>query len=495
MTNRQRAIFMAWIIPMIFLLVIPFATNDLAGWIALGRYFLDHHEILRNDIFSVLPTEPLVYPSWGVSVIYAWIYQWGGLKSVCLLHLIVLIAILHLVYSCSISNLKNPTNRIARWSTYVFWIVGVALFEARPNMVALVPLIIGYNLISRIKTPSDLRPKLVLQLCLTNIFWVNIHGSFILLEAMLVWKTFFLFIDSVTDRSNSEPKNKALYLLWIRSALSVAIVSLTSLINPFTYRVFPYIFETVQKSKDRFISEWIPTTPWMTFPIGFLYFVLLAALVILLIKRSKKNDFWRFFSSPFFPIVFTGLGAIRNAALPFILLLPALKEAGFLDSRDKISGDSDLPKLSNIFKVAPFLLLFVLSFPEFKNKALFFLPLDIKTTFDDSVLFHTANKIRATGRTCPIFNDWKVGSFLMLKLPNKIYLDFRNIIYSDQDFKTYVEALAARPHWEEFLDQYHACFAIVDKEFSPDLVTALNNNKSWRPMGEENGYAAYERLY
>jgi hypothetical protein len=493
MTNRQRAIFMAWITPMIFFLIIPFSVIDLLGWIAHGRYLLEHHQLLRNDIFSVFPTKPLVYPSWGISVIYAWIYQWGGLTTVCVMHLAVLAAILQVVYSHSISTLSNPANRIARWSTYIFWIVGAALFDTRPNMISLLPFAMAYVLISKIKKLSDLRPKLIFQLCLINIFWVNVHGSFVLLEAMLGWKLFFLFIDSLNNAD--EEKNRIVQA--IRPLFSMAIVGMTSLINPFTYQVFPYVLETVEISKRRVISEWAPTAPWGTFPIGLLYFLLLATVIVLIFKYRNKESFWKFLSSPFLLVTFNGLTAIRNAALPFIVLLPALKEAGLLDREDQsvsYSKDSELPKFSNIFKVAPFILLLILSFPSIKAKALFFLPADKKATFDDSALFETAAKIRASGKTCPIFNDWKVGSFLMLNLPNKIFLDFRNIIYSDEDFDTYLSALKAGPHWEDLLNRYQACFAVVDKKYSKDLVTALQGDKAWRRIGDESGYAAFERL-
>jgi hypothetical protein len=480
MTHRQRALFMAWIIPMIFILLRPYSVIDLAGWIAHGRYFLDHHELLRNDIFSVLPTAPLVYPSWSISIIYAWIYRLGGLTTVCMAHFLLLMVLLQIIYSHSIATLSNPTNRIARFSTYAFWLGVAALFGERPSTVALLPLLLAFLEISKIKKLSDIRPNLVFNLCFINIVWVNLHGSFILLSLMFAWKAFFLLV--------GERKMAG----FLKSAIALICIVASSLLNPFTYQVFPYILETMQKSRGRMILEWNSTTPFASIPTGPLYFLLVIAVVVVLARRVGKPGFWSFLSSPFFLLMLNGFSAVRNAALAFVVLLPAMKQEGFLDREDKAPAQ-DLPKLSNIYKVAPFVLLLILSLPALKARALFFIPEEKRAVFDNSVLFKTAETIRATGKTCPIFNDWKVGSFLMLTLPNKIFVDSRNIIYSDEDFKNYVDALKAKPNWESYLSTHHACFAVLDKEYSSELIAALQSNKGWHSLGEENGYAVFER--
>ena len=51
-----------FLLPLFYYLSLPIAVGDLAVWVAHGRYILEHGTILYRDVYSVLNTEPLVYP-------------------------------------------------------------------------------------------------------------------------------------------------------------------------------------------------------------------------------------------------------------------------------------------------------------------------------------------------------------------------------------------------------------------------------------------------
>jgi hypothetical protein len=468
---------MMGIIPLIFTVIGPFSAIDVAGWIAHGNYFLEHHTLLIHDIFSVLPTRPLVYPSWGIAVIYALIYRVSGLTAVCLFHSVLLCGLLALIYQKSILTLKNPTHLTARLAVYFVWLGAVNALGERPSMVALIPMLLAYLEIAQLKKSSDVTSKFLVKLCLINIVWVNIHGSFILLWLMFGWKTLFL---ALSDKKIA------------RLGLAHLFIGLSSLINPFTWRVFPYVWETMQMSHARLVPEWAPTTPGAHFPTGLLYFVLLPGAMVLVMKRFRRPGFLHLISSPFFVLLLNGLSAIRNATLPFVVLLPFMKENGFLKVGDEAQAQRERMSL-NLASALAFFAIFVLVLPPFKPMIARFLPPDRREIFDETAIPGITHAIEVSGRVCPIFNAPDLGSFLMLKLPNQIFLDSRNVIYTEAEFRDYDRASQAQPGWEQYLDRYHACFAVLSEAANAPLISALRASGGWTQALEEKGNVLFKR--
>jgi hypothetical protein len=501
---------MAWLIPLIFVVIGPYAVSDLAVWIAQGQYFLQHHQLLRNDIFSVLPTTPMVYPSWGISIVYALIYAGAervlgftasasllsrferthtSLVIVCLFHSLVLMYLLWIIYRASILKLVNPANPTARILTYTFWLGAYAAFGERPSMIALVPLVLAFLEIAKIEKLSDIKMRTIVHLSLINLVWVNIHGSFILLWLMLIWKSIGLFI--ATPRTEKRPG------AWQNLAIAHLSIFLSTLVNPFGIAVFPFILETMRRSQGRMISEWAPTTPWAHLPTSALYFGLLVGAGIFLRRRWGHPDFWLLTSNPFFLLLLNGLTAVRNSALPFVVLLPALQMAGLLERGDSVGvppdHSLDPPRPRNIYKLALFIFILISMLPNVKTKFAFLLPPHRREVFDDSAPFHLAEYISRSGKTCPIFNGWDVGSFLLFTLPNRIYFDARNIIYSDEQFLAYLKASQARPGWQAYLNQYGTCFAVLERGFDGPLILAMHSTSEWRFVTEDQDDLLFEK--
>ena len=413
MSHQRLTLVLLFLIPLIFVSFQAFSVGDLSVWIAHGLYFLRHHEILRQDVFSVLPTQPLVYPSFGISVLYALLYPYLGLSGVCFLHAIfVLPVILYLIYEQSIFNLKQPYSKKVRFSIFIVWLSTVSLFCERPSMIAIIPLLLSFKVITGIK--DEFSPKQLLQLGLINLIWANIHGSFILLPLLLGWKLFWLSLKRFKIRP---------WFFW-------ALILSTSFLNPFGEKIFPYILETARVSRLREISEWVAPkllTPY--FPVGLLYWSLLICIGVLIYRRSKQEQFVRFLSHPFFPVLILGMASIRNAGLSFILLLPFLYSIGYFDQKETETF-LETPKKNQLTFVF-FALLFVLSLSWIRVPLLQNLGMDKASAYDETATFKISHFIQSSGRTCPIFNAWELGSFFMLELPNRIFIDTRNIIYGE----------------------------------------------------------------
>lgn len=487
MSSRQLLLLVLWVLPLLYALTQPFSAIDLAGWVAHGRYFLDHHEILRHDIFSVLPTRALIYPSWGISIVYALVYRATDFLTVCLLHVAALGALLAILYRHSIVKLQGPPDRLAILAVCAFWLGSVQAFGNRPSEIALIPLALGYVWISEVKELSNITPKLISKLCVLNMIWVNIHGSFILLFLMLAWKCVFLAI--------SEQRQKPA-LKW--GMLALLAVGTSSFINPFTYRVFPYIFETSRISRERLLEEWLPTTPGGLFPVGLIFYALFAVMLVIVIRRfrqaSSSADFFAWFSTPFFLLLLSGFSGLRNAMLPFVVLLPFMAEKGYLRERVGVFKEWNQPKRSLLFVALPFLMLLVLAMPQLRTRIASSLHLELPEVYRADVVPRIAQDIRESGKNCPVFNSWSVGSYLMLQVPNPIFIDSRNIIYDAPEYDSYQRTLQGLPGWTSFLERYQTCFAVLNPSSEPRLVQAMQAmeaKKGWELRDRENGYLLF----
>jgi hypothetical protein len=473
------------------MLLRPFSAIDLAGWIAHGRYFLTHHEILRQDIFSVLPTRPLVYPAWGISILYALADRAGGFLAVCMLHVVALGVLLGILYWNSIARIQEAPNRVALLGICAFWLGSFQAFSDRPSEIALIPLALSYIWISEIKSPIDITPKLIFKLCILNVIWVNIHGSFVLLSLMLLWKVVFLLLSK-----RRENRDK---LTVFRSGLAVAGVVASSLMNPFNYRVFPYLFETSKLSRVRLLEEWQATKPWGLFPVGRMFYALFAVMVVIAIRKLRREkssvDFLAWFSSPFFLLLLDGFTAARNAMLPFVVLLPFMSEKGYLNGQPGSFKQWTQPHRIRLFATVPFLIVLILALPQFRTQVTSFFGASLPPVFEADVVPRIAKDIRDSGENCPVFNSWDVGSYLMLTVPNRIYIDSRNIIYDVEVYDSYQRALQGRPGWDQLLDRYQACFAVLNPMSEPGLIHAIEARKGWEFRDQENGYLLFARKY
>ena len=474
MSNRALVLTLAFLIPVLIAVSGPFSVSDLAVWIALGKYFIAHGELLRHDIFSVLPTSEMIYPSWGISLLYALIYQIGermsgnagGLLLVCLAHVLVALpALLWVIYRNSIFRISDPTQRRV-WVFLGLFILGTMdAFAPRPAMVALIPLVLAYTEISSIE--SEISWKKLLRLFLVGVVWVNMHGSFILLPILLAWRLLFVRI--------ALPKR----------LLALGLTTASLLLNPWHSRIFSYVIDTIQISKGRFFTEWEFPGVRSYFPTGLLFWIFVIYIVVVAFRsRRDLETRSRLLCSPFYPLLMNGALAIRNSTLAFAVALPFLHSNHLLAAPNGTRPGRESRRLNLIVVIFVCTALVALT-------ALY--PLGKRRIFNQSAPIKLTEKIRASGKTCPIFDDLEVGGFLLLELPNRIFIDTRNIIFSNQDLVQYFDVIRAVPGWDRYLDRYGTCFAVLSQENEAPLITAMTGSRDWKYVSEENGMLLFEK--
>ena len=91
-----------FVYPLIIALTFPVHFNDLGIWTALGMESIRTGHLVTIDTFSILPTVEMIYPAWGISLVYGAINlaaNENGIAWLNLFHKLVLVCFLLRVYS------------------------------------------------------------------------------------------------------------------------------------------------------------------------------------------------------------------------------------------------------------------------------------------------------------------------------------------------------------------------------------------------------------
>jgi hypothetical protein len=349
-----------------------------------------------------------------------------------------------------------------------FWGISIVFID-RPALLAIVPFILAFRILNK---RESLVGRDLAMLALLEILWVNLHGSWGLLPGMVLWRT--------SLRALQERRFYAFD--W----LAILLVVSATLINPFGFEVWDYLAETASISRQRNISEWEPTLFAREFLSQTVAYCLLALLVLWRALANWRSTRWW---SPFYALLILGFVAIRHTVWPFLSLLVYLREEDMLPlSQQREESRSFL----NTGIVSILVCLTMLLTPTVRTTILPYLPESKDTLFTSNAPATLAAIIRRENDPRPIFNQFEVGSFLIYALPNKIYVDTRNIIFSEADFRSYHAITRGEPAWDEALEKFGFGWVLVDANDCSGLLAKLGQSKRWIKRGQERSVVLYQ---
>lgn len=477
MDKQKFYYWLFYLLPILYFLSLPIATGDLAVWVAQGKYFFLHGNILRHDIYSVLSTSELVYPV-GICVVYGLIYSFSGLLGVSLFHKLILILISFIWHRLSLSKLKSTWTYPSILIIFLTWFGCSMFWVERPALVAMVPLLLSFIILQK---ETELTFRDIALLVLISIFWVNIHGSWPLLIMMYGWRELVRAI--ILKKSN----------VW-QQLVATFFLLLSILINPFGYKVFGYLFETAKLSRERHIDEWaLPSLLGPYAAQSGAYFILLLVFLIYAFYILKKSpeQFTKMLTSPFIPLVLFGISNIRNTALPFFVLIPFACE--FILSKGERDQNAERKSAFNLVIIVFLFFCIFLFLPMVKPYSESLLPESKRAVFDSSAPLLAVNFLNQTKDNDPIFNDWEYGSFLTLEQKHPIFIDTRNIIYGRVEFQEYLNVISAEKNIDLILQKYKIKYILLNRKIRNNLITKLNSSADWKSVLVDNETILYRK--
>lgn len=431
-----------FLLPLIIFLMGPYSVIDATLWINWGRQILEGG-FYAADSYSVLPTSPQVFPSWVPALLYALLDELGGLSLVMHFHHVMILPLFFLIYRQG--PLLQGSIGAGRYWLYLCWLGMIPAISERPAFLALFFPVLMYKWL---KERPDWK-------CVgLTLAWANFHGSFILGPIMIGWN---LLIRGLN--------RKASFSEWRFLLFSM----LVTLINPFGWRIYEYLYQTTVYSKARNIQEWQGWDFMAHFPIPLLWLLLVFGVLVFLFQKRKQENWWAILRDPFLPILALGPLGIRHTVLAFVLLLPFLARIRLL--RNKGNGRSSPVAMAvNGLLVA----IAILLLPPFKDRIANFLPDERRAVYEEAALFKTTRILAEASWDCPILNNWRYGNFLSYQLGEryKIFVDGRNTTFSQKVYAEYIEAISGMGILT-YVKKHGACLALLHRQVDAKAIQIL----------------------
>jgi len=446
--NWHWIFFLASLVLYIYLLSTPIMLTavDLGRHIANGReLLLGNYQILFENHYSfTMPRSNFVNHHWFFGVIVYVLDQTFGLASTQIFNMAVLSISFFLFFKLLMKNGGKTISSILAIIAIIFLSVRT---EIRPESIGFLFLLHSLWQISKITQQNKINKTLIALLIIQQLFWVNIHISFIFGIFL-----FFLFYGCSSFLSNPTLNNKTKSRLLF---LAITLI-LVSLINPNFVRglVAPlniftdYGYSIVENQTLLFLWRVI------SHPILALYLPFAIFATLAFIYNFKKTNWYE--RVIFFVGLALGFLALRNlpifAAFVFPITAKTLKES--LEKLTKSNSFSFSKNTAILVSAQVYLLITVLVVTGTLHPSHHWRHRGIGQIAGETKAIEF---LQDQQLSAPIFNNYDIGSYLIYYLYPKmpVFVDNRPEAYNS-DFlqKIYIKMQEDPQVWEQVVDQY-----------------------------------------
>lgn len=393
--------------------------------------------------------QPIVYQQWFSGVLLYFFYNLGGITAVFLLRGF-LIAI---TYGFIWFMLRKSSNAIV--ASLLVFILGIATANnwAIRSQLFVYPLFVMALFI--LYNWQNGNKKYLWLLPITMLFWINLHGSFVLL---------FVLVGSAFLFGDGDKKSLLITLVFIFIA---------TFINPHTHKIWNYFaFMMTSPSDHLFAFEWsAPRNEGWQMNIFFGMLILFAPLAKFSNHKLTRLE-WVWFLG-FAWLALTGLRYV----IWFHFILAIFYAALFSEFTKRFSEPSKtFPQLNITFGIFMFII------------PLMFLTGLREKWMGDSVPVYemTTTPLSATGwliqnpETCStLWADYAFGGYLSFAFPDcKPWMDSRFNAYPPEQWTEYVQVTNAE-NWQTFFNDKNIENLFLSKAAQPKLIEAVSESNIW----------------
>jgi hypothetical protein len=456
----------------------PVPPNDLWWHLKIGQLIFSTGKVPTTNLFawSLPPDAPFIYGAWlGEYLLYV-VYHFGRLP------LLIFVNTFLLVLAFALVGLE-ARRRSGSWR-----LAGVVLILAagmsfnntaiRPQIWAFLPFM-AFLVLLGAYADRQIGPRWLLLLPLVMVFWVNVHGTFILGFVLL---GIFLAAEGMRRLLKLPEANSWSVLAWLAGIALLCLLAL--LINPQGVHIFSYVYNLMtDQPSQALVMEW--QTPVPDNPTAIVFYASILMLVIAWAFSSKKP-------SPtdlLLVLAFTWLAwsGVRYVIWYAMVVIPILAGVlkGLLGDRSWLAPAP--PNLLNLVLAVLLFVPFLLVQPWWVDR----LPLPEKYTqqvlldTSEGSLLSTHTPVGAVEylRENPrgrLFNEMGYGSYLIWAIPEQgVFVDPRVELYPYEHWLDYIRIIRGVRYYE-LLDQYGADRLLLDVEFQAELISILERDPTWR---------------
>jgi hypothetical protein len=426
------------------------------GWhIRTGEYILDTLSIPRHDIFSfITPPIPWTAHEWLAEVVMATIHRFFGLTGIALFYSFMI----SLVYYLMFRMLKGQNGNILIAVAVAVLVIASSPMHwlARPHIFTHLFLIAWYIILDGYQSGRHNHLRL---LPLSLLFWVNLHGGFIIglimLGAYLAGNAIELYFSRDEERTAFRGRVKAL-------ATIMFFCILACLANPRGYQILLFPFNVVaNKYLMDHVQEFIAPNFHEPLMIKYLLFIL---IVLLALSRQRLSAI-----ETLLIIVFLNMAlfSIRHVPLFALIIGPIIirrsaavfagykgKVACFLAKKGEGIAAVDASARGALWSVAGIMLVLALA-----GVGKIYFTFDPKIKPVAAVEFLKREPIQGN-----MFNNDQIGGYIIYATGGryKVFFDGRSDMYGVARMKEYNKITGFEPGWEKIMERYNMTWIIFD---------------------------------
>lgn len=448
--------------------------------LATGRYIWETRSIPRHDVFSYTATDhKWITHEWLTQVGMYGLYQVGGLGALVLATSTVITLTFLLVYlQCA----ARP--HLAVFAVLLGALASAITWGARPQMLTVLLAAWFMYLLYRYRAGDE---RALWALPLSTALWVNLHSGFFLgltlIAAFLAGEWLANLLGHRTTQTLSLPRIG-------RLALALIGCVVASLLNPNTYKMLWYPFETLGSgAMQRYIQEWAPPDfrrieYWPTI-------LLLLGGSAAVAFSQRKRDLTELLL--FWGLGFGALLSARNIPLFAVVATPILTRYVAQIELGRLHWDlAHLPRPRRPAPIGVILnwsLVLILA----AAGALYVADVlidnrDVEAEYYpvDALAYMEAHGLREKR----MYNSYNWGGYLLWR-GYPVFIDGRADVYLDAFMDEYVMAYQLRGEWQQPLDRYAVDYILIESGAS--LEALLEASAGWTRVYRDEQAVIFER--
>lgn len=462
-----------------FTSLVPLPPNDYWWHLRIGEEIASNYSIPNSNLYSwAIPQEqPFFYAAWLGEMLFTMLHQAGGVELTTFVRTFLAGITFWLVGVEA--RRRSGSWRIAALVLALACLMGSNNLIVRPQIWAWLPFMILYSCLSRY-TSGDRRRRYLVICPVVMIFWVNLHGSFVIGQGIIVLFLLGEVIRYWLKQSDALPKNQ---LVWLAGTTGATL--LVTLVNPRFTGILSYIKDLLTNQPvQQLIEEWQPPAPegWAN---GVFYLSILILILTLTLSRARLTPSELLLSLAFLWLAWKGQRSIiwyGMVVMPFVGKL--------------IAGiPLHIPPIPVQRNFLNWLIAIILFIPALLVQPWFIEQFPLPETYQSQVLHdplsasllspHTptgAARYLAEYPTDRMFNELGYGSYFIWALPGqKVFIDPRIELYPQEIWEDYVD-LSTGVRTSVLLKKYDFDVIVLDTQLQAELSIALTSDPGWQSV-------------
>lgn len=489
-------VFSVWALAVLFISVLPLPPNDLWWHMAAGRTMVAEGAWLQTNrwAYTVPLDAPYVYQSWLSEILMYGAWRLGDVPLLTLLRTSVIALSYGLVAWHALR--RTSQGKAVALALLVAVLIGWNNWTLRPQTLALLPGALFVSVIGEY-LGNRFSARWLAALPVIMVFWVNMHGSFVLGLGLLALVGLSSLVEAL--RRGSADRVAAWRTVRTWALVGAATVG-SAMIHPLGPGIFGYVRDMLTNTPlQSYFVEWQPPSatidPTNT---GFWFFamlLLLAALMALGARRATLTDvLW------YAALAWVTIGGVRYAMWFGLILLPLLADqlAALFKPRRKLTSQ---PLLNISYMLLLGLALFA-TLPWFEPSR--YLGPAAEQLFANTgryrMLLGNTTPVGATEWIAqnPIQGRWWVDqnytSYTIWQLPNKpVFTDLRVELFSEAIWNDYFDISRGDERSLQLINKWQITHLMLDRDFQAQLRALLLKTPGWCELYQDSRSAIIAR--